>query len=490
MKSAIKFGALLFMAFAACTPQTPDPEPDPNPGGGVTSVGQSVIIPQEAGTEVTLDISAAGNWQIVNNTDWLSISPLSGFSGEATLKMYSRESNMDVSERQGTFTLVVGETEKVTFHVFQDGTEGLKLKSSVANATGDAGQVQIYVDANAEFSAEFDQNWASVEDIEYGVETTLLDDGVTVSKLQTACITVNVEENNDNSFRNAVLSLACSGNEYAVTLVQNPKSNATVSDWSEPFFRRTLGRRFTATTCGYCPGMDMVFKEALAEHPDRFVPISFYGVYGGMSSDIHSDYYEEFGDIYNIRGVPTAIVNDIADVPNYTASQYTLNAVNGLIEEAVTALPSKTGIATISALNGNNFSLLCSVATKEARPYRLHIFLLEDGVVAYQSSYYSDIPGGNNYVHDAVQRCALTGAEGTELEGVENGIVTYQTNYDIPDGTINDINNAYAVIVVTYESDGLFNGTTPYAEYTDFGMVVDNVVKIPLNGKVDFEYEN
>ena len=46
MKSAIKFGALLFMAFAACTPQTPDPEPDPNPGGGVTSVGQSVIIPQ------------------------------------------------------------------------------------------------------------------------------------------------------------------------------------------------------------------------------------------------------------------------------------------------------------------------------------------------------------------------------------------------------------------------------------------------------------
>ena len=340
MKSAIKFGALLFMAFAACTPQTPDPEPDPNPGGGVTSVGQSVIIPQEAGTEVTLDISAAGNWQIVNNTDWLSISPLSGFAGEATLKMYSRESNMDVSERQGTFTLVVGETEKVTFHVFQDGTEGLKLKSSVVNATGDAGQVQIYVDANAEFSAEFDQNWASVEDIEYGVETTLLDDGVTVSKLQTACITVNVEENNDNSFRNAVLSLACSGNEYAVTLVQNPKSNATVSDWSEPFFRRTLGRRFTATTCGYCPGMDMVFKEALAEHPDRFVPISFYGVYGGMSSDIHSDYYEEFGDIYNIRGVPTAIVNDIADVPNYTASQYTLNAVNGLIEEAVTALTS------------------------------------------------------------------------------------------------------------------------------------------------------
>ena len=93
MKSAIKFGALLFMAFAACTPQTPDPEPDPNPGGGVTSVGQSVIIPQEAGTEVTLDISAAGNWQIVNNTDWLSISPLSGFSGEATLKMYSRRRN-------------------------------------------------------------------------------------------------------------------------------------------------------------------------------------------------------------------------------------------------------------------------------------------------------------------------------------------------------------------------------------------------------------
>lgn len=486
MKKAVKFGALLFMAFAACTPQTPDPEPEP----GETSVGQSVIIPQEAGTEVTVEIEAAENWQIVNNTDWLSISPLSGFAGEATLKMYSRESNMDVSERQGTFTLVVGEIERVTFHVFQDGAEGLRLKSSTANATGDAGQVQVYVDANTEFTAESDQNWASVENIEYGVETTLLDDGVTVSKLQTACITVNVDENKDNGFRNAVLSLACGGNEYEVILVQSPKSDAAVSDWSASFFRRTLGRRFTATTCGYCPGMDTVFKEALEDNPDRFVPVSFYGVYGGMSSDIHSDYYEEFGDIYNIMGVPTAIVNDIADVPNYTNPQITLNAVNGLIEEAVTALPSKTGIATVCALNGNNFSLLCSVATKEARPYRLHVFLLEDGVVGYQSSYYSDIPGGSNYVHDAVQRCALTGAEGVELEGADNGIVTYLTNYDIPDGTFDDINNAYAVIVVTYESDGLFNGTAPYAEYTDFGMVVDNVVKIPLNGQTDFEYED
>ena len=89
MKSAIKFGALLFMAFAACTPKT-EPDPDPDPGSGTTSVGQSIIIPQEAGTEVTVEIEAAGSWQIVNNTDWLSISPLSGFAGEATLKMYSR----------------------------------------------------------------------------------------------------------------------------------------------------------------------------------------------------------------------------------------------------------------------------------------------------------------------------------------------------------------------------------------------------------------
>ena len=293
----------------------------------------------------------------------------------------------------------------------------------------------------------------------------------------------------DVSVGKTFINAVC-GNEYEVTLVQSPKSDAAVSDWSASFFRRTLGRRFTATTCGYCPGMDTVFKEALEDNPDRFVPVSFYGVYGGMSSDIHSDYYEEFGDIYNIMGVPTAIVNDIADVPNYINPQITLNAVNGLIEEAVTALPSKTGIATVCALNGNNFSLLCSVATKEARPYRLHVFLLEDSVVGYQSSYYSDIPGGSNYVHDAVQRCALTGAEGAELEGADNGIVTYLTNYDIPDGTFNDINNAYAVIVVTYESDGLFNGTAPYAEYTDFGMVVDNVVKIPLNGQTDFEYED
>lgn len=487
MKSAIKFGALLFMAFAACTPQTPDPEPDPNPGGGVTSVGQSVIIPQEAGTEVTLDISAAGNWQIVNNTDWLSISPLSGFAGEATLKMYSRESNMDIYEKSGTFTLVVNGTDEITFYVFQDGVKGIVVGATEAGVNGSAGQAYVYVETNTEFTATFDQSWASVSGIEYNLSETLLEDGKTPSRVQTARVVLDVEANPTTDLRSGSLTLDCNGTLYNVTVNQGLTSNATITDFETPFFRRSLAMRFTATWCGYCPMMAESFKEAINELPDRIVGFTVYADDG--RSLISSDCANELSNMYRVNGFPTGKVNALATVQNYAPS-IGKEIIIGLAEEAVEQLPAKTAISAATVTENGIFKLLASIASKESMTYTLHVYLLEDGVIEEQESYDAAYPGGDDYVHNYVERCAVTGSEGVKLQGFANSTANYALEYDIPDDVFDNIDNVYAVIYVTYDYDGTFQGSVPNALYSRSGHIVDNVVKIPLNGQTDFEYEN
>ena len=89
------------------------------------------------------------------------------------------------------------------------------------------------------------------------------------------------------------------------------------------------------------------------------------------------------------------------------------------------------------------------------------------------------------YVFNARQLQALVPL----LERMERPVVLL-SEYDIPDDVFDNIDNVYAVIYVTYDYDGTFQGSVPNALYSRSGHIVDNVVKIPLNGQTDFEYEN
>ena len=242
--------------------------------------------------------------------------------------------------------------------------------------------------------------------------------------------------------------------------------------------------RFTATWCGNCPKMAESFKLAVEENP-RIVPMTIHG----SDSDIDSENADDLIDTYGIIGYPTGIMNAYAKVNNYETN-VTSGMLTGLADEAAEQLPSKTGIAAASRTSDGSLTIQCAIATKEALPYRLHVYLLEDGIVAYQSSYDSRYPGGNNYVHNYVERCSVTGAEGTQIDGEAEGIAHFIAEYDIPEDAIGNMDNAYALIFTTYETDTKFNGAVPYAIYDDFGHIIDNVVTIPLNGKTDYEYED
>ena len=106
-----------------------------------------------------------------------------------------------------------------------------------------------------------------------------------------------------------------------------------------------------------------------------------------------------------------------------------------------------------------------------------------------QESYDQAYPGGNNYEHNYVERCAVTEVRGDERQGVDKGYVDFSFEYDIPDGRFENSDNAYALIYVTYDNEKTFRGSVEYAKYINYGQIVDNVIKVPLNGKIDYEYE-
>lgn len=484
MKIFIKFAAFATLALAACTELETGKTPGEGEGGEPLS-GETVFISCEAASAATLDINPDDNWQIVSKIDWLSISPRSGFSGENQITIKATSSNTALAERTGSFEINVNGSEPVKYYVAQYGVEGIEVPSNEVSANGNGGETYVYVNANTEFTAAFDQNWASVKNIEYNLSSNTLEDGVTLSKLQTARVVLDVQENPDGNLRSGNLTISCGGKDYTVTVSQSLSNDAEISDFETPFLRRTLAMRFTATWCGYCPQMAESYKRAAKAEPDRFIPMSIHS----GDSDVYSECGDDLAIMYNVGGYPTGLVNAYGLVQNYDPS-IAETMLTGLVDEAAEELPAKTAISTVSETADGVFKLLCSVATKEARPYKLNVFILEDGVVAEQHSYLTEYPGGSDYVHDYVERCAVTGTEGAPIYGVLDGVVNYSLEYKIPSNVIENMDNAYAVVYVTYENEETFRGSVTNVIYQNHGQIVDNVVKIGLNGSTGYEYAN
>lgn len=484
MKAFIKFSAIASLALAACTGLEDPTGTGTEPGGNFTP-DQMITLTSEAAASATLTINPDGNWQAINKINWLIIGPMSGFAGENTLTLKAISSNTELSERSASFDIVVNETDTIRCHVAQLGVAGLEITTNSVGANGTGGEAYAYVKTNTEFTATFDQDWATVKDIEYNISSDMLDDGVTPSSLQTARVVLDVQANPSSDLRTGELTITCGENNYNVTVSQGLSNDAVITDFDTPFLRRTLAMRFTATWCGYCPIMAESYKLAAAANPDKFIPMSIHS----GDSDVYSQSGDALFSMFRLQGYPSGIVNAYALVENYSPS-ITSTMLSGLVEEATTSLPAKTAISTVTETSDGVFKIMCSVATKEARPYSLHVFLMENGVVENQSFYDPTYPGGKDYVHDYVERCAVTGVSGVQIYGVPNGVVNYSLEYEIPANVIENMDNAYALVFVTYEPDETFRGDVMNVIYSNYGFIVDNVVTAELNGSTGYEYEN
>ena len=227
--------------------------------------------------------------------------------------------------------------------------------------------------------------------------------------------------------------------------------------------------------------MGEAFANADNTNEGRFIPLSLHAAssQGGLAFNGTST----LENYYKITGYPSGFVNDIAQVENYPVAT-TTNILNGLVDEATESYKAKTAIAATSSLSGNVVTIDVQLASKETRnDYTINVWVVEDGIVYPQSS------GGSNYVHNYVVRQNITqNIKGDEVGDVDEGTIKDLQFEAELSNKIKDINNCYIVVFVKYKGEPSVKKVAN-AKYGKYGTIIDNGTTLPLDGSVDFRYE-
>lgn len=168
------------------------------------------------------------------------------------------------------------------------------------------------------------------------------------------------------------------------------------------FSSKVLIEEFSATWCGYCPSMPLTLAPFEEDNPDRVYVITHH-----LSDEFSSAQDDSVASLFNITGIPDVVVNRI---PGSYISQ-----INASLQQV-----NNVGIGINSVIDSRQraaISVNVGFAADVTTPVSLTVFLIEDGIVMPQVSYYNDDETSaffelgdpiENYVHKAVVRQVLT----------------------------------------------------------------------------------
>ena len=189
------------------------------------------------------------------------------------------------------------------------------------------------------------------------------------------------------------------GNCYYIAVHQ---AAGSADEWkTSEFAHHSLGMRFTATWCGYCPIMNETFKMAKAKLGDRFQYACFYATDGNYGFSGISTLTNQ----YKVTGFPTGIIDGRTLIQNYN-SDYASDLIVQAVNQTEATYPTATGIGVSSVLNGTTVSVDVDVYTHLADSYKLTVLLLENNIIGYQNGY------GDGFVHNKVTRKSFTSVSG------------------------------------------------------------------------------
>ena len=237
----------------------------------------------------------------------------------------------------------------------------------------------------------------------------------------------HVTRNKETEARTGYVSVCSDTNCYMVDVNQE----APNGDWTtEEFVHHSLGMRFTATWCGYCPMMNTAFQMVKEEVGDKFLYACFY------SSNSGGNY--GFPDIntlmnqYGVTGFPTGIVDGRRIIGNMQQISATAANIVSAIEETEANYPTVTGVEFSSALSGSTLSVNLDLFAHVADDYKLTVLVLENGIVGHQTDYNDG--DHEDFVHDKVVRQALTSVSGDAVTMAEGDEKSFTFSTEIPSG--------------------------------------------------------
>ena len=235
-----------------------------------------------------------------------------------------------------------------------------------------------------------------------------------------ATVTFSAEMNNGEE-RSSVMIVCDDKNCYPVVVTQGDGSKL------KKVTHHSLGMRFTATWCGYCPIMSKTFHLAKDNLGDKFEYICMYATDGNYGfSDMNT-----LANQYGVTGFPTGIVDGRFEVENYS-SEYAAGLIASAVEETETNYPAATAIGLESSLSGQNLTVKAEVFANCAETYKLTVILMENGIIGYQADYTDG--DQQNFQHDRVARKTLTSSISGDSFSIDEvgGTKSFTYTYTVP----------------------------------------------------------
>ncbi len=272
---------------------------------------------------------------------------------------------------------------------------------------------------------------------------------------------------------------------------ENPDDNETPEGPtdSDPenlnFKRRVLLTQFTGTGCGYCPGMILALREVMQDNTfaDKTVLAAAHR-YPGSDPAYLANYALDVA--MGIGGFPSLS----ADM-YYTYGLYSnmVEVIHWMVDASFERTTTKAGISAVSYIEEDKVIINATVKAAEESKFRIGAWLLEDGIYGQQTNYGYE---GDFNTHDNCIRVADSKASSSDYTGYDIGPVG-------EDGEVQPIKKGeteeYTFTIELKDkwkrencSIVLFV-TTPEKVQGRESYFVNNVIEMPLEGEVAFEYE-
>lgn len=237
------------------------------------------------------------------------------------------------------------------------------------------------------------------------------------------------------------------------------------SAWAgKTFWHKSLGLKFTATWCGFCPRMATSFSLAQKQLPNKIEVMNVHGYDSNYYYAAASSIISYFG----VSGYPTGIIDYRRKVDN-TSSEIGCSDVVTFVKETEENYPTTTGISFNSSVSENTLNLEIKLYIKDKGDYKLTAALLENNVVGSQTG------GSSSYVHNHITRLAITSITGDSFSTTSNNrTISKKYNVTIPSGCNKENLSILVFVLKPYGIQTVLQS----GNYGDY--YVDNAISAPI----------
>ena len=421
-----------------------------------------IILPASGEDAFYIHVVSPYAWSAQSSVEWISFENNKGEAGSSYLCMSVSE-NTEPIKRQGVI-------------YFTTDDYNLTAELLVTQNTGSPKQLLLVADKttiydNGEDAVTFSLYYDGMQ-LKEGYE---IYDGETLIPGNTFTSTVQGTHTIWAAY-GTVLS-----NDVSISVVQAPPTGPTVPEDKYPsktnFKRRVLLTQFTGTGCGYCPNMvNALYQVTSVKSLNDKIVLAAAHLYNANDPAYLLD-AKTLDNSLGVQGFPCIY----ADLNNATATSASYAAVTKLINDSYARTEAKGGIAVNSKYYEQEgyIVLHATVKANTSTAFRIGAWLLEDNISGVQANYGTTPLAGvnldihNNCIRFADSQYSNMDYSGVFLANIEAGKTASKWFAFKMEKNWKPENLRVIVFISTKEGNK---------------WLVNNVVKCPKDGSVDFEY--